>query len=49
MAEILLFYNADTGSVATGRLSQDGNFTGLTTGEVSNGWSWAGARVITVD
>jgi hypothetical protein len=39
MAAILFFYNKDSGSIATGNLSQDGNFTGLTTGKVSTGWS----------
>jgi hypothetical protein len=28
----LLFYNAATGNMATGRLDGDGNFTGLATG-----------------
>jgi hypothetical protein len=36
----LFFYNANSGSCATGRLGEDGNFTGLTTGGgLSTGWS----------
>ena len=32
--------NANSGSCATGRLGEDGNFTGLTTGGgLSTGWS----------
>jgi hypothetical protein len=40
MALELFFYNANTGSCATGQLDSDGNFTGLTTGGgLSTGWS----------
>jgi hypothetical protein len=40
MSRDLFFYNADSGSCATGRLGEDGNFTGLTTGGgLSTGWS----------
>jgi hypothetical protein len=42
----LFFYNAATGTVATGRLDENGNFTGLTTGGgLSKGWT----HVNTVD
>ena len=42
----LFFYNAATGNVATGRLDENGNFTGLTTGGgLSKGWT----HVNTVD
>jgi hypothetical protein len=40
MARELLFYNAATGNVASGRLGTDGNFTGLTTGGgLSKNWT----------
>jgi hypothetical protein len=44
MARELFFYNANTGSCATGQLDSDGNFTGLTTGGgLSTGWSHVNA------
>jgi hypothetical protein len=40
VARELFFYNAATGNVASGRLSGDGNFTGLTTGGgLSKNWT----------
>jgi len=40
MSRELFFYNADTGSCATGQLAEDGNFTGVTTGGgLSKGWT----------
>jgi hypothetical protein len=40
MARELFFYNGKSGDVAAGRLSIDGNFTGLTTGGgLSTDWS----------
>src|SRR5262245_66513771 len=39
-ADPLLFYRAETGDIATGRLGTDGNFTGLATGGgLSTGWT----------
>src|SRR5262249_14425168 len=35
----LLFYRAETGDIATGRLGTDGHFTGLAIGRLSNGWT----------
>jgi hypothetical protein len=40
MTRELFFYNAATGTIAAGRFSTDGNFTGLTTGGgLSKGWT----------
>jgi hypothetical protein len=46
MSRELFFYISKNGDVAAGRLSTDGNFTGLTTGGgLSTGWT----HVNTVD
>ena len=40
MARELFFYNAATGTVGTGALDENGNFTGLTTGGgLSKDWT----------
>ena len=46
MTQELLFYDAATGNIATGRLGTDGNFTGLATGGgLTNGWTHVVATV----